>query len=178
MAIYTRTGDDGTTALYGGARLSKTDPQIVAYGSVDELTTALGLLMTYISEEKEEVEFVEGVQKDLYVIMGFLAQAPTVLKSQEKKIELFERRIDSLTKNLPPLTQFILPPGSKASLWAHMARVICRRSERSIIKYFQKKQLLNENNSRIILKYINRLSDLLFTYARVFNTKKEVVLKK
>ena len=91
MAIYTRTGDDGTTALYGGARLSKTDPQIVAYGSVDELTTALGLLMTYISEEKEEVEFVEGVQKDLYVIMGFLAQAPTVLKSQEKKILTFSR---------------------------------------------------------------------------------------
>lgn len=176
MKIYTRTGDDGTTALYGGGRLLKTDVQVEAYGSVDELTSTLGVFITYIQKE-EEKEFIAGIQKDLYVIMGFLAHAPAVLTDQEKKIVSFEKKIDALTLSLPPLTQFILPQGSKASCWAHMARVACRKAERSIIYYFQKKQLLEIKESRIVMKYINRLSDLLFTYARAFNVNNEIVSK-
>ena len=168
MAIYTRTGDDGTTALYGGQHLSKADLQVEAYGSVDELTSTLGILITYI-QKKEEKEFVKNVQQDLHVIMSLLARAPTSLLNQEKKIQLFEKKIDALTACLPPLTQFILPQGSLPSCWAHMARTICRRSERSIIRYFQKKQLMEKNESRMVMKYMNRLSDLLFIYARTFN---------
>jgi len=168
MAIYTRTGDDGTTSLYGGRRLSKADIQVEAYGSVDELTSALGILITYI-QKKEEKEFVKNIQEDLHVIMGFLAQAPTNLSSQEKKIQLFEKRVDTLTTHLSPLTHFILPQGSLPSCWAHMARAICRRAERSIICYYQKKHLVEKKESLIIIKFMNRLSDLLFTYARTFN---------
>lgn len=177
MTIYTRTGDDGTTALYGGRRLSKTDLQVGAYGSIDELTSVLGILMAYV-KVKEEHEFLGGIQQDLYVIMGFLAQAPGNLLSQEKKIVLFEKKIDTLTAQLPPLTNFILPQGSPASCWSHMARVICRRSERSIISYFQEKHLMEKKGSRIILMYMNRLSDLFFTYARIFNVQNEVLPKK
>lgn len=177
MAIYTRTGDDGTTALYGGRRISKTDLQVETYGSVDELTSTLGVLMTHI-QEKEEKEFVGSIQQDLYAIMGFLAQAPTNLLGLEKKVKLFEKKIDTFTAKLPPLSQFILPQGSSSSCWAHLARVICRKSERSIIYYFQKRKLMKKKGSRIIMKYINRLSDLLFTYARVFNVQNEVILKK
>jgi len=168
MTIYTRTGDDGTTALYNGRHLSKGDPQIVAYGSVDELTCALGVFAIYIQEPKEK-EFIKSIQQDLYVIMSFLAQAPTNLSDQEKKVDLFEQKINIFTEQLPQLTQFILPQGSLVTCWAHMARVVCRRSERSIICYFQKSKLMNEKKSRIIMKYVNRLSDLLFTYARIYS---------
>ena len=168
MVIYTCIGDDGTTALCGGQRLSKADLQVEAYGSVDELTSALGVLTTYI-EKREEKELVKNIQQDLHVIMGFLAQAPTSLLNQEKKIRLFEKKIDLITAHLPPLTQFILPQGSLPSCWAHMARVICRRAERSIVRHFQNKQLMEKKEPRIIMKYMNRLSDLLFTYARIFN---------
>ena len=110
--------------------------------------------------------------------MGFLAQAPIDLKNQEERTKLFEKEIDVYTAGLPSLSQFILPQGSIASCWAHMARVICRRSERSIIKYFQEKKLLEEKESLTVMKYINRLSDLLFTYARAFNVQSEVLPKK
>ncbi|MFH0773600.1 MAG: cob(I)yrinic acid a,c-diamide adenosyltransferase [bacterium] len=173
MAIYTKTGDDGTTALYGGRRLSKTDLQVGAYGSVDELTSALGVLMIYIQDKKER-EFILIIQEDLHVIMGCLAQAPTNLSNQEKNIKLLERKIDTLTARLPSLTHFILPNGSPSSCHAHMARVICRRTERSVISYFQKNKLMKERETIIIMKYINRLSDLLFTYARTFNIHNEV----
>lgn len=168
MAIYTRTGDDGTTALFGGKRLSKADLQVEAYGCLDELTTTLGVLIAHLPD-KTESPFIEDIQRDLYVIMGFLANAPTELEKQKSKIVLFEKKIDALTKKLPQLTHFILPGGSLASCWAHMARVACRRAERSIVKYFQKKLVLNKNEFLIILEYVNRLSDLLFTYARFFN---------
>lgn len=169
MPIYTRTGDDGTTALYGGRRLSKTDLQVEAYGSVDELTSNLGMLNTCIRDKDKEKEFIGIVQQDLYVIMGFLAAAPTDLTLQEKRIEVFEKKIDDLTAGQPPLHHFILPQGTLASCWAHVARVVCRRSERTILNYFQKNKLMEKKESQIIIKYINRLSDLLFTYARSFN---------
>jgi len=176
MAIYTRTGDDGTTALYGGKRQLKSDAQVEAYGSVDELTSTLGVLITYIKKKKDQL-FIEDIQQDLYTIMGFLANAPTNLSRQEKRIVEFEDKIDSLSKNLPPLHSFILPNGSLASCWAHVARTVCRRSERAIVLSFTQKQIGNKEDGKIILKYINRLSDLLFTYARILNERKEISTK-
>ncbi len=177
MAIYTRTGDTGTTSLFGGQRLSKADTQIEAYGSLDELTTILGMLIVHISDG-EEARFVEDIQRDLYVVMGFLANAPTKLESQEGKIVQFENKIDSLTNKLPHLKNFILPGGSLASCWAHMARVHCRRAERIIIRHFLEKKVMENKDAQVVLKYLNRLSDLLFTYARVFNKDKDSISKK
>lgn len=177
MAIYTRTGDDGTTALFGGRRISKADSQVDVYGSIDELTTVLGVFMMYVKEKREK-DLVEHIQQDLYIIMSFLAGAPANLLRFEKKITLFEKKIDTLALHLRPLTHFILPHGSPASCWAHMARVICRRSERSLVRYFQEKKLVKKTETCLIIKYINRLSDLLFTYARYFNKGTEVILKK
>ena len=177
MPIYTRTGDTGTTGLFGGERLSKADARIKAYGSLDELTSTLGVFVAHISDG-EEARFIEDIQRDLYVIMGFLAKAPTELAIQKGKIELFEHKIDELTGKLPELKNFIIPGGSIASCWAHMARVSCRKSERTMIHYFQKENLMENSDSQIILKFLNRLSDLLFTYARAFNKDKDVISKK
>ncbi len=177
MAIYTRTGDDGTTALYGGKRLSKADPHIEAYGSVDELTSVLGALMFYI-EDGQEKAFIEDIQRDLYTIMGFLAHAPSDLSQQEKKIALFEKKIDTLSKTLDPLKTFILPNGSIASCWSHIARTVCRRSERAIVLSLKQRDKEDKKNTGTVVVYMNRLSDLLFTYARAFNKAKEVTIKK
>ncbi|MCX6732062.1 MAG: cob(I)yrinic acid a,c-diamide adenosyltransferase [Candidatus Roizmanbacteria bacterium] len=177
MPIYTRGGDDGTTALYGGKRVSKDDSQVAAYGAVDELSSTLGMLMAYISSSNE-FSFIEDIQHDLYLFMGYLAGAPINIDTQEEKIALFERKIDALTQELPQLTDFILPNGSISSCWAHIARVNCRKTERSLVYFFKEHVLLDKEESQIILKYINRLSDLLFTYARMFNREKEAISKK
>ena len=176
MKIYTRTGDDGTTSLYGGTRLSKACVQVEAYGALDELTTTLGVFISHISEG-EEARFIEDIQRDLYVIMGFLANAPTNLTKQGEKIALFEKKIDMLSEKLPLLNDFIIPGGSLASCWAHMARVSCRKAERVVISHLEKKRITNVN-SGIMLVYLNRLSDLLFTYARAFNKEKDSISKK
>ncbi len=176
MPIYTRTGDDGTTSLYGGRRLSKADLRIEAYGSLDELTSTLGMCVAHISDGAE-ARFFEHIQKDLYVIMGHLANAPVNLEGLKQEVGQFEKKIDSLTSELPPLTDFIIPGGSLASSWAHMARVSCRSAERVVIHYFQHAKCTNDENSQIVMKYLNRLSDLLFTYARSFNKDKDVISK-
>jgi cob(I)alamin adenosyltransferase len=177
MKIYTKTGDDGTTSLFGGKRLSKADVQIDAYGSLDELTSILGVFTTHIKQD-EEITFIQDIQKDLYVMMGFLAHAPTDLTKQKEKIVLFEKKIDTLTAKLPPLTQFIIPSGSPASCWAHVSRVTARKAERAIILSFETQQITKDVSSQIVLAYINRLSDLLFTYARIFNEESELISKK
>jgi len=176
MAIYTRTGDDGTTALYGGVRQLKSDVQIEAYGSVDELTSVLGVFASYIDDKKER-SFIEDIQHDLYEIMSFLAGAPTHLSKQETKIKTLEKKIDLLSNKLPPLKNFILPSGSRVSCWAHVARTVCRRSERAIVLSFSKKQIGKKKGVDTILIYMNRLSDLLFTYARAFNKEREISIK-
>lgn len=177
MKIYTKTGDDGSTALFGGKRLSKADIQIEAYGSLDELTSTLGVLISHVSDGSE-ARFIEDIQRDLYVIMGYLANAPTNLNKQKKKITEFEKKIDSLTTQLPSLTNFIIPGGSTASCWAHMARVSTRRAERIVIHYFQDADILEGSGPHIVLMYLNRLSDLLFTYARTFNKDRDIISKK
>lgn len=167
MAIYTKTGDDGTTALYGGKRLLKSNLQVEAYGSIDELTSFIGLVINKLINKKDKL-FLISLQKDLYQIMAILSGAK--INTQflfEKEILSFENKIDELEKKLPKLDKFILPGGTEISSWFHILRVICRRAERNVVRF---------NNNIIIVKYLNRLSDFLFVMARNYGKNKEVVL--
>ena len=166
MTIYTRTGDDGTTALFGGKRLLKSDIQIEAYGGLDELSAYLGILMVK-NKNKDDKELFTFIQKDLYQMMGYLAGAKINLDYLAKEVIKFEKIIDTLELKLPTLTQFILPQGTKLSVHAHIARIVCRRAERNVVRY--------DNSLKLIIRYLNRLSDLLFTFARTYNTNEMVV---
>lgn len=166
MPIYTRSGDDGTTALFGDKRVLKSDLQIEAYGGLDELSAYLGLLISK-AKNKDDKELLTFIQKDLYQIMGYLAGAKINLDYLAKEVIKFEKIIDTLESKLPKLTQFILPQGTELSVHAHVARTICRRAERSVVRY--------DNSLKIIIRYLNRLSDLLFTFARTYNANEVVV---
>ncbi len=167
MSIYTKTGDDGTTAIYGGKRLLKSDLQVEAYGSIDELTSFIGLVLNKIINRKDKL-FLISLQKDLYQIMAVLSGANIDLKFLfGEKVLTFENKIDELEKKLPRLNKFILPGGTETSSWFHILRVICRRAERNVVRF---------NNNIIIIKYLNRLSDLLFVMARTYGKNKEIIL--
>ena len=163
MPIYTRTGDAGTTGLYGGKRISKADCQIETYGSIDELTSYIGLVVVKL-KNNEESDLLIGIQKDLYKIMGFLSGAKTDLSSLENQVIFFEKTIDRIEKNLPKLNKFIIPRGDISAIFSHIARSICRRAEREITALSKKEKI-----EPSILKYINRLSDFFFTLARFIN---------
>ncbi len=150
MPIYTRTGDNGTTALFGGKRVSKSDPRVDLYGSIDELNSWLGLF-----NDKRLVI----IQSDLFTIGSVLAGWNGKLDFIDARVDEMEEWIDAMDKKLPPLTNFILPSGHM-----HIARNVCRRIERLAVK--------NKANPHII-KYFNRLSDLLFTLARFINKKQK-----
>lgn len=166
MKIYTKTGDDGTTSLFGGKRLAKSDPLVTAYGTVDELTSFIGLLIEKVFSSDKQ--FLTGVQNDLYVIMSLLSGSPVENNLLEQKIKKIEERIDEMEKKLPRLTLFILPQGSESSAFAHVTRTICRRAEREVVK---------ANCLSIIIRYLNRLSDFFFVLARSYN-KKEAFARK
>lgn len=167
MSIYTKTSDDGMTALYGGKRLLKSDLQVEAYGSIDELTSFIGLVVNKLINRKDKF-FLISLQKDLYQIMAVLSGANIDPKFLfEEKVPTFENKIDELEKKLPKLNKFILPGGTEISSWFHILRVICRRAERNVVRF---------NNNIIIVKYLNRLSDLLFVIARTYGKNKEIVL--
>lgn len=164
MPIYTRTGDDGTTSLFGGKRILKSDLLIKTYGTIDELSSFLGLLFFHIKKQSDKKNITQ-IQKDLHLIMGFLAGAPIDLPVLSKHITQFEKEIDLLEKKLPVLHHFILPQGSLVSTYAHICRTACRKAERTIVIFFagQKKQ------DNLIIPYLNRLSDYLFIKAREYN---------
>ena len=167
MSIYTKTGDDGTTAIYGGKRLLKSDLQVEAYGSIDELTSFIGLVLNKLINRKDKL-FLISLQKDLYQIMAVLSGANIDSKFLfGEKALTFENKIDELEKKLPRLNKFILPGGTETSSWFHILRVICRRAERNAVRF---------NNNIIIVKYLNRLSDLLFVMARTYGKNKEIIL--
>ncbi|MBI3366816.1 cob(I)yrinic acid a,c-diamide adenosyltransferase [Candidatus Roizmanbacteria bacterium] len=171
--MYTKTGDNGTTSLFGAQRISKSDPRINAYGTVDELASYIGLLIEKIPSNSDK-KFLTNIQKDLYLIMSSLAGGPikeTVLKKNVGKIE---RRIDETELKLPKLTRFILPQGSEITALSHIVRAVARRSEREVVGYLQNVQ--NQKSKSQILRYLNRLSDFLFVLAR-FYSKKEVVAR-
>ncbi len=170
MPIYTKTGDRGETSLFGGKRVAKSDLQVEAYGSVDELTSFIGLVIAKTVDPKQKA-YLTSIQKDLYVIMSVLAGDTNKKTVSEKKINDFERLIDKIGVKLPALHGFILPQGSEISAWFQILRVICRRAERKVVLFSVKIENLN---LKIIIKYLNRLSDLFFVLARYYNKEKEI----
>src|SRR3990167_9958158 len=167
MKIYTKTGDSGTTSLFGGKRLTKDDLRVEAYGNVDELNSLLG---TVLSEQPPDniAKKLLRIQEELFVLGTGLA-SPGILKVKIPRIKRpfitrLEQEIDSWVKNLPKLRNFILPDGSKVGSQLHLARSVARRAERSIAALSSKEKI--NQNAQI---YINRLSDWLFVLARYVN---------
>ena len=171
MKVYTRTGDDGTTGLFGGGRVPKSHPRIAAYGTVDEANAAVGLARAALAgvEGAARADAVLGrVQEELFVLGGDLA-APGEQKYPVPRVEAghvtaLERDIDAFTADLPPLKHFILPGGHPAAAALHLARTVCRRAERLVVETAETEEVAAEP-----LHYLNRLSDLLFTLARWVN---------
>jgi cob(I)alamin adenosyltransferase len=171
MKIYTRTGDAGETALFGGGRVPKNDARVTAYGEVDELNSVLGLVRS--TEPREFFDpLLEAIQRDLFSIGGQLAtpDPSRVAKALEKaelsgnRVSEFERIMDEAEQELLPLRQFVLPAGSPKAAALHLARTVCRRAERSVVGLSQTSDV-----PAPFLVYLNRLSDLLFSLARLAN---------
>lgn len=174
MPIYTKTGDKGETSLFGGKRVSKADARMEACGTIDELTSFIGLIDSKIDDEKDKVT-LRKIQRDLYEIMAFVGGAEKSLLTPSQQIERFEKSIDDIEKTLPKLTRFILPGGTEIGSLFHIARTVCRRAERSIIKSFIQNNTMEGNGEKIVLQYINRFSDLLFMYGRKYTKGKEII---
>ncbi len=166
--IYTRTGDGGTTGLFGKTRVSKGDIRIEACGTIDELTSYLGLIVSKITKNKKEASLLAGIQKDLYQIMAAIAGAKVDIVYLQERVNIFERSIDFYSSKLPKLNSFILPGGGEISSFLQISRTICRRAERCAVTC---------KSPEPILKYLNRLSDLLFILARLFSNGKEITVK-
>jgi cob(I)alamin adenosyltransferase len=171
VKIYTRTGDTGETALFGGGRVSKDHPRTSAYGDVDELNSAVGVARATSPSELFDAE-LEAIQRDLFAIGGRLAtpEPERVAKAIAKAVlpperaASFERLMDEAETELPPLRAFVLPGGTPKAAALHLARTVCRRAERSVVHLAREEEAPPE-----ILVYLNRLSDLLFTLARLAN---------
>jgi len=162
--IYTKTGDDGTTGLFGGARLPKNHIRIEAYGTVDELNSVIGWLMTFIKDSDTNT-FLLSVQSRLFTVGSNLASDPEkemiTPDLVDEDIRTIEESIDVMQNGLPPLKHFILPGGSPSVSAAHLARTVCRRAERRCVALAYE----SEVEPKIIL-YLNRLSDYFFVLAR------------
>jgi cob(I)alamin adenosyltransferase len=165
MSVYTRTGDTGTTSLFGGKRVRKSEQLVEAYGSVDELNSWIGLI---ISETDEEhlTRLLREIQSDLFVIGAKLAGGKTNLTVLDTRVTQMEVEIDAMDQALPELNNFILPGGSSHAAHIHIARNVCRRAERRIVALPETFHI-----SPSIIKYLNRFSDLLFVLARFINSK-------
>lgn len=165
MPIYTRTGDAGDTALFGGKRVHKSDALVEVYGSVDELNSWVGLIASQISEEHLQKLFAE-IQSDLFSVGGNLASWKADLSMLDTRVTQMEVEIDAMDKQLPKLTNFILPGGSPLASQIHIVRSVTRRVERLVVALSKK-----QNVDPSIIKYLNRLSDLFFELARFINNK-------
>lgn len=158
--IYTRTGDSGTTGLGDGERVNKDSLRVESYGTVDELNSVMGLLLT--SEVLAEVRrTLDRVQHELFDLGGELCMPGTTL-IPESYVEGLEQDLDALNEDLPPLQDFILPGGSEAAARCHIARTVCRRAERCVVALSRE-----ETVNPVSIRYLNRLSDYLFVAARV-----------
>ena len=168
MKIYTKFGDSGETALYGGTRISKDALQIEALGTVDELNAYIGYAQTLI-DEADLSDLLNRIQNHLFSVGADLATPETHTKSADMRITAdftteMESAIDTLSDELPPLTNFILPGGCTSGSILHVARAVCRRSERCVVRLSHETEVNPE-----IIRFLNRLSDLLFVIARVVN---------
>jgi cob(I)alamin adenosyltransferase len=168
--IYTKTGDQGETALGDATRVPKNHPRVNAYGTVDELNSVLGVLLAE-DPNLAERELIRTIQNDLFDVgadLCFPRQRKRAdrqeLRVQPEQVARLEKAIDRLNADLAPLTSFVLPGGTKPAAWCHLARTVCRRAERDVVTLTQSESI----NPQIVI-YLNRLSDLLFVLARAYN---------
>lgn len=178
MPIYTRTGDRGKTSLFSGKRVSKSHVRVETYGTIDELNSLLGVARAHLGK-KIHTRYIQtilvDIQKALFYLGSYLADLPDTLADIDirKQVDLFEKHIDEMTEKLPLLNNFILPGGSVAGATLQHARAVARRAERQLVRLAKKEHIDPD-----VIKYINRLSDLLFTLARYANhleKKKETI---
>ena len=169
--IYTKSGDQGETGLGDGSRVAKDHPRVAAYGSVDELNSALGLLLASTTLDDTTTELIKSIQNDLFDVGGDLCLPPKpdeqsgqVLRVRAEQATRLEAVIDRFNEPLQPLKSFVLPGGTPAAAWCHFARTVCRRAERDVVALMRNGQV----NAQVLI-YLNRLSDLLFVFARVLN---------
>jgi len=172
-SIYTKTGDGGDTGLHGGGRVGKEDVRVDAYGQVDELNACLGVAR---AEGLGAMDVLAGTIQDQLFTLGAVLATPsgskaeaTIPKVKPEWATQMERAIDRFDEELTPLTSFILPAGTKASAALHLARTVCRRAERRVVPLLREGKVGGE-----VIVYLNRLSDLLFTMARVANLRANV----
>jgi cob(I)alamin adenosyltransferase len=173
MRIYTRGGDAGDTALFGGARVGKDHPRVAAYGTVDELNSVLGWAVTQLSDGTP-AELLGRIQHDLFALGSDLATPPPLEGRRRpetpplpgERIAEMERWMDEADKDLPPLRRFVLPGGVPGAAALHVARSVCRRAERAVVSL-----AASEPVDSVVLAYLNRLSDLLFVFARLENAR-------
>ncbi|MSU80476.1 MAG: cob(I)yrinic acid a,c-diamide adenosyltransferase [Gemmataceae bacterium] len=165
--IYTKTGDAGDTGLGDGTRVPKDHPRVSAYGAVDELNATLGIVVLQLGDSAHIV-LIRSVQNDLFDVGADLCvpevDGKTVLRMRAEQAERLEKAIDALNERLEPLRSFVLPGGSAAAAWCHLARTICRRAERDVVSLAHVEKI----NPHVVI-YLNRLSDLLFVLARICN---------
>jgi cob(I)alamin adenosyltransferase len=171
--IYTRAGDKGETSLLSGDRISKDDVRVESYGAVDELISALGVAKVHSSPRI--ADYIHSIQQTLFYVNSELATNPEALESNNKSlqnlkrinandVEDLEKIADELSEKLPLLKNFVIPGGTKAAAFLHMCRTVCRRAERRVIS-LAKLHPVNEE----LIRYLNRLSDLLFVFSRFEN---------
>ncbi|KOY52358.1 cob(I)yrinic acid a,c-diamide adenosyltransferase [Polaribacter dokdonensis] len=180
MKIYTKTGDEGTTALFGGTRVKKYNLRIDSYGTVDELNAYIGLIKDQNIEDATKDSLLK-IQNELFTLGAMLATPPEkeTLKSGKERlnipkvdsnsIQFLENEIDAMDSELPQMTHFILPGGHQAVSFCHVARCVCRRAERLCVE-LNDEETINSD----ILKYLNRLSDYLFVLARMLSKQLQV----
>lgn len=170
--LYTGTGDSGTTSLIGGTRVPKDSARLEAYGTLDEFSSHLGLIEALPETPHSLKEILQKIQNKLFSIGAYLATPATEKNPQpqpvglsENDIAYLEKSIDAIDQSLKPMKCFILPGGTVQSAQAHIARTVCRRAERRIVTLSTQTYV-----SPLVIKYLNRLSDLLFAIARLYNS--------
>lgn len=164
MKIYTRTGDDGFTSLSGGRRVPKHHPRVEAYGCVDELIAWISLLKDFkVNKSRESILLY--IQKQLMVSATLLATEGNggegICRQDDKCVSILEGEIDKMEANLQPLKKFIMPGGNILLSYCHIARCVCRRAERAVVKLYESEEI-----PEIVIKFLNRLSDYLFVLSR------------
>lgn len=166
MKIYTKTGDKGTTSLIGGTKVLKSHLRIEAYGTVDELNSYIGIVQSKLRPQDKLLGLLAAIQSNLFIMGALLAADPeksrmTLPDLKESDVEKLEHAIDAMDENLEPLKAFILPSGNENVAHCHVARCVCRRAERTVVRLSEQAPV-----DQILIIYLNRLSDFLFTLSR------------